>query len=593
MRETSSEKTNELNPSDVLRILKWSAYLFLCWFLYWLFGAGYLVAEPWQWADDAIYLRHGQSIFGWLAGNHQQWLGPYDPTLLTKPPGFGIWLAAVHASGMPLRFMEFAVHLLLPFLFLRACRPVAKISFFVFLFVTVLLVALPSFAETGRLSRTNLQATASSACLIAAVGLVLRANAFPRRQLRWGALLGAMFALCYLNREESAWLMPGVVCATAVAGVNSWKNGHGLRAGYGLVACALAAGIPITVVAELNYRNYGERWTCVRRSPSFTRFFRVLTSLEPGSRQRYVPVTAATRLKAYPLSPAFNQLKPFLEGRATDEFACNAGHHILNGKPLGEREFYVSSFEWALRRATSLAGWNKASDAEKLWRNAAAELKSAIRAKKIEAGVSAPGLSAAPMQGDSLRIVASAQKTAINLLTLKMLETIPQGYSSGTPEALFQMSMFTHNMLASSREVDAKIGGLPETRWRDRGRHRVYQFERIAYPLGSLAAIFVILWTIVRGKKRPTLWLSAIASLLLLGSMALFCLLIGALDIVGWPITGWCGPYTNLGFAPLSVLAAFGLVAVEGCLGSERARVPTCEPKSESLEREPQVAGQP
>ena len=553
--------------TDRVRILRQCGYLFLCWALYWVCGTAPLAAQPWEWADEGLYLKQAEGFFGWIAGRNQHWLGPYDLTLLAKTPGFAIWLAFVHASRVPLRAAEFAIQLLLPFVFLKACRPLGKQPALLAALVTVLLVAVPPIIQSGRLVRTSLQMTLAGATLIAVIGLILRAKDTPRRQLPWGALLGAMFSLCYLNREESVYLLPAVVGACIIAtAVAFWKS-HGLRAGYAIAACAITASVPIATVAELNYRHYGVRWTCFRRSPAFTTFWKTLTSLEPRSHSPFVPIPAATREKAYQLSPAFGRLKPCLEGPITDAAASNPGHHILNRKPLGEREFYVSIFEFPLRQATYLAGCNTAPQAEALWRDATAELKEAIRAKKIEAGTPAPGLVAPPMPGDCFRIAMAAQRTAINLLTLKSIEKIAPDVTSGTPDSLYQMSLFTNNMLGPTEEVAARQGDLPGMKLQKRVHHWIFHFERATYTMGSLAAVLLIGLALFRRKSRPALWLPATASLLLLGTLVLYCLAMGVLDVLVCPITGTAGSYTGLGFAPLSVLASFGFATIATCFG--------------------------
>ena len=114
------------------------------WVLYLVYGARPLVAEPWQWADDGLYLRQAEAFGRWLSGEAPLWLGPYDPVLLSKAPLFGIWMGLLNSAGIPLRLAEFCQLLVLPWLFRAAVRPMWKLSGWQMLPIVVLLVGLPS-----------------------------------------------------------------------------------------------------------------------------------------------------------------------------------------------------------------------------------------------------------------------------------------------------------------------------------------------------------------------------------------------------------------------------------------------------------------
>ena len=96
--------------------------------LFWIYGTRPLVAEPWQWADDGLYLRQAEAFVRWLHGQEKQWLGQYDDLILSKAPLFAIWMGGLHILQLPLRLAEYALVLLLPWLFRAAVRPVVNLS---------------------------------------------------------------------------------------------------------------------------------------------------------------------------------------------------------------------------------------------------------------------------------------------------------------------------------------------------------------------------------------------------------------------------------------------------------------------------------
>ena len=138
--------------------------------LFWTYGDRPLVGEPWQWADDGLYLRQAEAFVRWLHGDGTQWLGPYDALILAKAPLFSVWLGLLHVIHVPLRLAEFALLLSLPWLFRAAVRPVLALSSWQLAVIAVVLIALPFLPIEQRLLRSALQAALGGACLISAIG---------------------------------------------------------------------------------------------------------------------------------------------------------------------------------------------------------------------------------------------------------------------------------------------------------------------------------------------------------------------------------------------------------------------------------------
>lgn len=531
--------------------------------LYWVYGDRPLVGEAWQWADDGLYLRQAEALVRWLHGEGMQWLGPYDSVILAKAPLFAIWLAVLYVLHLPLRAAEFALLLLVPWLFLAAIRPMTSLSWWQLAIAGILLSALPSLPYEQRLLRNGLQFALTSGCEVAMVGLILRARHRDERMAPWAALTGLLFALAYLNREEAVWLVPLLACGPAAILVGCWWNRTWRR---GLLATGCLVGavvIPIALISTLNYHFYGIFVTTTRRAPAFTRAHQLLTALEPETRERYVPIRTATRLKAYTVSPTFARLGPHLEGPATDSIARNPGHLSSNGWSLTAREFFVSNFQFPLQEAAFQAGARSAPESEALFSAIARELESAIALGWIRAGGKGLATLGAPLPGDHVLIVERTFVSLRKLYTLDGMVFPPEGTSSGTPEELRRIGNLTHTALAPTR--DMKPVDLPEI-----GSHTrrllydvITRLEMVTYPVATGALLAFILATAARHRHEPARVDQAFAGLVLCGSLLAFCLATAMFDVLGFPILKWSFQgYNSPGYAPLSVVSAFGLVVL-------------------------------
>lgn len=532
----------------------------LCLILLWTYGDRPLVGEPWQWADDGLYLRQAEAFVRWIHGDAIPWLGPYDALLLGKAPLFSIWMGVVHILNFQLRLAEFALLLALPWLFRAAVRPIIALSWWQLAAIAIILVGLPFLPLEQRLLRSALQAALGSACLISATGLIVRARRSDPGLAAWAALSGLFFGLSYLNREESVWLLPAVTAAAGSILVGAWWHRAWARS-LRVALCMVAAfAVPVGVVAALNHHYYGIFVTTVRRAPEFTRAHQTMTRLEPESRERYVPIRAATRMKAYALSPTFARLRDYLEGPATDGVATYPSHLALNGRPPGTREFFVSNFEFVLREAAFQAGARTAPESEAMFARIDTELEAAIAAGKVTAGNAGPATLAAPLPGDYRRIVKQTAVSLRKLYTMDSMDWPGTGMSSGTPQDLQRIENLTEMATAPVKEL--KAVDLPEVG----GGMRVelYKlitvFEMTTYAVASLVLVAFGAATVAGQWRVPGRVEQAVAGLVLASSVVAYSFSMAVVDVLGFPILPWGASYNSLGYTGLSVLAAFGMV---------------------------------
>jgi hypothetical protein len=540
-------------------------------FLFWMYGNRPLIGDVWEWADDGLYLRQAEGILRWLHDGGEPWLGPYDWVILGKAPLFAIWLAALNILHVPLRAGEFALLLTLPWFFRAAVRPIRQLSVWPLIAATLLLSALPFLPIEQRLLRSALQAALTSGCQIATLGLILRVRRGDTPIDPWAASTGLLFSLAYLNREEAIWLLPMMACSVAAILIGGWWNrswGQRVRAASFLVAMGV---VPITVISAMNYQHYGIFVTTERRAPQFTRAHQLMTALEPATRERYVPIREATRLKAYALSPTFARLRGYLEGPESDKFARHPAHLYLNIRPPTAREFFVSNFQFVLKEAAFQAGAQSAPASEALFKAIADELESAIARGEIRSGPRGPATLGAPLRGDYKRIT---RQTGVSLRKIYFLDglTFPdEGVSTDTPEDRQRLENMTFTRVAPSENL--KRLNLPDTGIGARRlAHEIIRWLIILmYLIGTGAVLILIAASVV--LRRLHLVDQAFAGLVLCGSLLSFSVAMAVTDVLAHRILVWTPPsYNYMGNAPLSVLSAFGMVVAIGSIRSVAAR---------------------
>jgi hypothetical protein len=89
------------------------------------------------------------------------------------------------------------------------------------------------------------------------------------------------------------------------------------------------------------------------------------------------------------------------------------------------------------------------------------------------------------------------------------------------------------------------------------------RFQVAAYGIAAVALLAFMMATVARHRRDPTRMDLALAGLLLCGSLLAFSTAMAVIDLLGFPLLErTMSPYNNLGYAPLSVASAFGLVVL-------------------------------
>jgi hypothetical protein len=317
----------------------------------WLVSAQPLRAHADAGFDDGLFVNLARAL---LRG---EWLGAYDRLTLARGPVYPLWIAIVHRLGLPLLAAQ---HLL--YALSCAVTAVAAAGWWPHrlprLALFALLLANPMTFESAHLSRVIRQGIYPALTLLVVASLV--ALAAPRRPgrrqlLLWAVLLGTSGAAFWLTREEGVWLLPLVLSLVLAAIVRRRADSRALR--HLLAALLVAAALFSSLIAAIgfqNFRHYGSWVTVETTSSPFRDAYGALTRVRPSVELATVPVTRDVRRAIYAQSPAFAELRPYIEG--SNALFWARVFEPFNGLDPKRREISGGALTWVLREAVQRAG---------------------------------------------------------------------------------------------------------------------------------------------------------------------------------------------------------------------------------------------
>lgn len=378
--------------------------------------------------DSLNFVLHAQHV---VAG---EWFGRYDDLTLIKGPSFPLFMALIDELGIPL---PLAHQLLCAFASLVACLAVQPVirSWKWLSFVFVVLFFNPfTFSTSAWVAlRSQINDSVALLALACAIALFVRRTWPPRATLPWLIGLGVSSAVFSFTREESIWLLPGLV---GVVAAYLWSVRKRPRREFvrRLASCAIPVAIWIGywgILVTLNGTHYGWYTVVEMTSSEYVSAYNSLAriSLPPGATDPNaerkpgsygdISVPRAVREVAYAASPAARELQPSLEGKPGKEWtriSCSVGYSCTD-IPAGW-------FVWALRDAVMYAGhYRTGADARAYYLRLAAELDQACDSGRIRCRAKgrtlSPPVTAAHIPGILANIVYGVRlSTTFALLTV-------------------------------------------------------------------------------------------------------------------------------------------------------------------------------
>lgn len=498
----------------------------------WLVSAQSIFVIGYASHDDALFLNRAQDL---LRG---EWLGSYQQLTLAHAPMYPLFIAAVWLLHLPLFTAQHLLYVAACGLLLLALRPlVASRLLRLGLFAVLLFNPVTFDAEIhARVLRQNLLPALALLVLAGFIGTHARRSGSKRGLLAWLLLAGFALAAFWLTRNESVWILPGtglLVAATALAFWRERLPDRWSRLGLlGLPVLVWAAAL--LTVSTLNWRHYGVFTTTEFKQADFNDAYGALSRIEPERWRRFIPVPREVRERLYPLSPAFAELQPYLEGELGEAWAGISGTvlHI----PAKEREIGAGWFMWALRDAVIKAGHgNSGADVAAYYRRLAAEINDACARGLIKAGPRRSGF-LPPLRPEHLEPFKQSARSALTMIVAFEQMTVRSAPSVGSDADLAFFARLTRGRLsppADGREPTAQPVWLESTRLDllDTIRRCYATFAPWAGAASALALLAA--WAVAAFRRRLPYF--AIAGIGLAGSPLALAVIVALIDSTSFP----------------------------------------------------------
>jgi hypothetical protein len=337
-----------------------------------------------------LWLVHEEEIYGSAnffdqlnylrAAENWYWGAEYSWTSFVRAPGYPLWIALVHTSGLPLRTAQ-ELLFLGGYAVLIAALRAAGVSRPIALLIYAAAILHPASFQLHNQVMTD---TMYAAILpMALAGLIF---VFLRSRVRDALWTGGVLGVLWNVREESILLCVLLAVFLALFFLWSFPGTRSWKATTWAIRKPLLTlfGMLAFLVLAVDYANY-----CVFdafaksefSAPSIKAAYKALLRIQPSKVIRYVPVSKETRERAYEVSPTFARLKPELEGKT------GQGWEYEGRALLGiNNEIAGGWFFWALRDAANKIEVHKtAAEAASFYWKMAGEINRACDEKRLPA----------------------------------------------------------------------------------------------------------------------------------------------------------------------------------------------------------------
>lgn len=290
----------------------------------WLVSGQHLVMNGYAQEDDRLFINLANNLL------HDQWLGAYNNLTLAKGPFYPIFIAIVNYINLPLLLAEqlfylaaCCVSLVSLWPLLNADKGAGRPGYFqyvIIIFLGLLLIFNPMTFSVG-VGTTVSREGIYPALTLLTLSFFLSLLSYRKIKLLIYTLVsiaaGLSLTAFWLTREEGMWIMPLLLGLTAYVVtliahqrdlVIDWKARIAL-----LCLPFTILFLSIHVVSFVNYKYYGIYNTVEVKTPEFVSAYSSLLRVKNDTWLPQVPLSVHNRQLIYEVSPAFAELKPYME----------------------------------------------------------------------------------------------------------------------------------------------------------------------------------------------------------------------------------------------------------------------------------------
>ena len=554
-------------------------------------------------ADDRQYIRGANYL---VQGD---WLGPFDRMTLARGPAYPLFIAMNHALGISLKTGE-QLTALAAALVTAACVAVttrrlwATTATYCFLALNPDTFGSPSakVMRDGWYSSLTLLLVSS----VFLLGYVALASTRLRTALLAGVplavltgIVGAAFWLC---REEGLWITPAVLFVVVglaalvllvrrrqlaqTEGASVWPGvrRRALQLGVVGLVTAIAFIAPIEMVKARNYRAYGTKLTNDTLAGAFGRAYNDWARVSAGPRPAHLPLTRAMRTAVYAVSPAADELRPFLEDRIRNAWYRLSCPSDPTDPPCDILGYFTL---WAVRDAAEAAGhFGSEADLQSFFGELDDEINAACKSGELSCRRKLPGPLETLVDADR-QVAVRAFSRLTGTLVWSTASSSPATDQPTQPQAFYDAAAaVTQDAPPSQAAAEQQMRVFRSHLWRYRILDTAYQF---ALPLLAALALVGTALGLRRGPTRR-MAVSILCLGLALGVLARLSML-SILDATSYPTTN--PRYLLPGRTLYIAFAVVGTVQLAEFILSRRRRTVPDASVEEVTERTAVIDAQP
>lgn len=297
--------------------------------------------------DDLLFITQAHNI---LSG---QWLGEYNQLTLIKGQFYPLFIAFSYYLNIPLLAAQQLLYAFASFVAVWAVYPLVRQKWLLFLLFILLLLNPFSFnyPAIGRVLRLGIYMSLGLLVFSCILGLYVRSRHSWRNAIVWSIGAGISLSAFWNTREESIWIVPSLLLLLLPAFFDLRRLPRSravILAGLYVLPLLMLLGANYTL-KTINRNHYGVFATIELETPEFKSAYGGLLRIKSDRWRQFYPAVKDVRDSAYAVSPAFREVRPFLDGPVGRKWQDLCGC----------TDIPAAFFIWAFRDSVAAAGYYK------------------------------------------------------------------------------------------------------------------------------------------------------------------------------------------------------------------------------------------